>query len=368
MPRPYGRQAALLTSSCVYGCWGVFQDVVRDALLHHAAHLHHHCAIHERGYSRSTELPDSPPSADRTQRASGPPPKNSTPLQWSRRKRGSLDSTALAPTVTLSNGVQMPALGLGTWPMNDREAERTIARAIETGYRLFDTAENYENERGVGLGIKAAGVPRDQVFITTKFNRRWHGYDEAQQAFANSAARLGVDYIDLLLIHWPNPAHDRYVDAWRGMCKLLEDGKVRAIGGSNFKPAHIDRMIKATGVTPHVNQVQLNPWIPRATEQAYHREHGIATEAWAPIAKGSDLLSEAPIQAAASAHRRTPAQVVLRWHLQQGVIPIPKTSNPDRLAANLSVFDFDLSPVEMNAIAGLTRNGRGAVDSDATGH
>jgi 2,5-diketo-D-gluconate reductase A len=262
----------------------------------------------------------------------------------------------------------MPALGLGTWPMDDREAERTIAKAMETGYRLFDTAENYGNERGVGLGIKAGGVAREEVFVTTKFNRRWHGFEEAQQAFANSAELLGLDYIDLMLIHWPLPAHDRYVDAWRGMCKLLEDGKVRAIGGSNFKPAHIDRLIDATGVAPHVNQVQLNPWITRAPEQAYHREHGIVTEAWAPIAKGSELLAEAPLRDAARRHSRTPAQIVLRWHLQQGIVPIPKTSNPDRLVENLSLFAFELSADEMSAISGLDRGGEGAVDSERIGH
>ena len=268
----------------------------------------------------------------------------------------------------LSNGVEMPALGLGTWPMDDKEAESTIAAAIEAGYRLFDTAENYRNERGVGLGIKASGIDREEVFVTTKFNAKWHGFEEAQQAFALSAGLLGLEYIDLLLIHWPLPAQDRYVDAWRGMLKLLEDGKVRAIGGSNFKPAHIDRMIEATGVAPHVNQVQLNPWIPRAAERAYHREHGIVTEAWAPIAKGSQLFEEGAVVETAERHGRTPAQAILRWHVQQGILPIPKTSNPARMHENISVFDFELTAPEIAAISALDRHGEGAVDSDRMGH
>lgn len=284
------------------------------------------------------------------------------------RKRGHLATTRIAPTLKLSNNVEMPSIGLGTWPMDDREAERTIAAAIEAGYRLFDTAENYGNETGVGLGIKATGIDRKEVFVTTKFNRKWHGFKESQQAFANSARRLGVEYIDLLLIHWPLPAHDRYVDAWRGMVRLLEEGKVRAIGGSNLKPAHIDRMIEATDVAPHVNQVQLNPWVPRKPERDYHHEHGIVTEAWEPIAKGRDLLNERPVREAAARHGRTPAQIVLRWHAQHGIIPIPKTSNLTRLRENLDVFDFELSPEEMQDVDALDRKGAGAVDSDRTGH
>lgn len=272
------------------------------------------------------------------------------------------------PTITLANGVEMPALGLGTWPLNDAEAEQTVARAVQAGYRLFDTAENYQNETGVGRGIRASGIDRSEVFITTKFNRRWHGYEEAQQAFTHSAERLGLDYIDLLLIHWPLPQEGRYVDAWRGMVKLLEDGKVRAIGLSNFKPAHIERIIEATGVTPHLNQVQLNPYIPRAEERAFHAAHNIVTESWAPLAKANELLQEPAITRIAEQHVRTPAQVVLRWHLQLGLLPIPKTASPQRLLENIDVFDFELSEAEMSAIAALDRHGVGAVDSETTGH
>jgi 2,5-diketo-D-gluconate reductase A len=272
------------------------------------------------------------------------------------------------PAVALANGVAMPALGLGTSPMDDAETEATVAAAIDAGYRLIDTAENYGNERGVGRGIRASGIDRDVLFVTTKFNERWHGVEEAQQAFANSAERLGLDRIDLLLIHWPNPKRDRYVDAWRGMAKLLEDGKVRAIGVSNFKPAHLDRLLEETGVAPHVNQVQLDPRIPRTDERSYHAAHGIVTESWSPIGAGGDLLADATIGDVARAHGKTPAQIVLRWHVQLGLVPIPKTSKPERLAANIDVFDFELTSEEMDRLATLDRHGAGAVDSDRFGH
>ena len=272
------------------------------------------------------------------------------------------------PAVALANGVAMPALGLGTSPMGGDETEVTVAAAIGVGYRLVDTAENYGNERGVGRGIRASGIGRDEVFVTTKFNERWHGVEEAQQAFANSAERLGLDRIDLLLIHWPNPKKDRYVDAWRGLVQLLEDRKVRAIGVSNFKPVHIERLLEETGVAPHVNQVQLDPRIPRADQRSYHAAHGIVTESWSPIGAGGDLLDDATIGDVGRAHGKTPAQVVLRWHVQLGLVPIPKTSKPERLAENIDVFDFELSPDEMDRIAALDRHGAGAVDSDRFGH
>ena len=272
------------------------------------------------------------------------------------------------PTVTLANGVAMPALGLGTSPMGEDETEATVTAALRAGYRLIDTAENYRNEGGVGRGLRASGVDRDEIFVTTKFNERWHGFKEAQQAFANGSERLGLGRIDLLLIHWPNPKKDRYVDAWRGLVKLFEDDRVRAIGVSNFKPAHIDRLLEETGMAPHVNQVQLDPRIGRADQRSYHAEHGIVTESWSPIGAGGDLLADATIGDVARAHGKTPAQVVLRWHVQLGLIPIPKTSKPERLAENLDVFDFDLGPEDMERITGLDRHGKGAVDSDRFGH
>jgi 2,5-diketo-D-gluconate reductase A len=269
--------------------------------------------------------------------------------------------------IDLSNGVSMPVIGYGTWPIPDRDAERMVAAAIDAGYRLIDTAEMYRNEEGVGRGLRASGVERDELFVTTKLSQRWHGYDEAQEAFAHSCKRLGLDYVDLFLIHWPNPALGRYVDAWRGMIELLEQEKVRAIGVSNFKPSHLQRLIDETGVVPHVNQIQLNPWVSRDAEREYHGRHAIVTESWAPIGKGGGLLGDPVIADMARARDRSPAQVVLRWHLQLGLIPIPKTSRRERLAHNLDVFDFTLDEEEMLALSTMDNGERGAVDSDTTG-
>jgi 2,5-diketo-D-gluconate reductase A len=271
------------------------------------------------------------------------------------------------PTVTLANGVAMPALGFGTSPMGDAQTETAVTAALRAGYRLVDTAENYRNEGGVGRGLRASGVDRDEVFVATKFNRRWHGEAAVHDAFANSAERLGLDRIDLLLIHWPNPKPDRYVDAWRGMLQLLGEGKVRAIGVSNFKPAHLARLRDETGVVPHVNQIQLDPRHSRAEEREVHQELGIVTESWSPLGAGNDLLDEPTIVDLARRRARTPAQIVLRWHVQLGVIPIPKTSTPSRMTENLEVFDFELADDEMGELAQL--DGRDEVlDADRFGH
>lgn len=272
------------------------------------------------------------------------------------------------PTVALTNGVAMPALGLGTSPMGDDETEATVAAAIDAGYRLIDTAENYRNETGVGRGIRASGVDRDEVFVTTKLNARWHGEAEAQQAWANSAERLGLDRIDLYLIHWPNPGKDRYVEAWRGLLRLLEDGKVRAIGVSNFKPPHLDRLLDETGVAPYVNQIELDPTHSRPVQRAYHAERGIVTESWSPIGAGGDLLRAPTIVEVARRRSKTPAQVVLRWHVQLGLLPIPKTSKAERLPENRDVFDFQLDETDMDELAALDRGDEGVVDADRFGH
>jgi 2,5-diketo-D-gluconate reductase A len=269
--------------------------------------------------------------------------------------------------IVLSNGVSMPVIGYGTWPIPDGDAERMVVAAIAAGYRLIDTAEMYRNEEGVGRGLRSSGVERGELFITTKLSQRWHGYQEAQEAFAISCRRLGLDYLDLFLIHWPNPSLGRFVDAWRGMIELLQQERVRAIGVSNFKPSHLQRLIDETGVVPHVNQIQLNPWVTREAEREYHHQHGIATESWAPIGKGGGLLGDPVIAKVADARDRTPAQVVLRWHLQLGLIPIPKTARRERLAPNLDIFDFSLSDDEMRALSTLDKGKRVAVDSDRTG-
>lgn len=274
----------------------------------------------------------------------------------------------LARTVTLSHGTAMRRLGLGTSPMNDDDAERAVVQALEVGYRLIDTAEDYRNEVGVGRALKASGVPREELFVTTKFNKRWHSVEGARTAYEASLSKLGLDYIDLLLIHWPNPAQDRYVEAWKGLIALLDGGQVRAIGTSNFKPAHLQRLIDVTGVTPDVNQIQLSPLWTQQEARDFHADQGIVTEAWSPIGRGGDLLNHATVVEVAAAHGRTPAQVVLRWHVQQGIVPIPKSANPERLRQNLEVFDFALTDEELASLTALDGSGPTPADSDKFGH
>jgi 2,5-diketo-D-gluconate reductase A len=274
---------------------------------------------------------------------------------------------APAPAKSLLNGVQMPALGLGTWPMDDAEAAKAVASALRSGYRLVDTAENYGNETGVGEGIRSAGVPRDDVFVTTKFNSKWHSVAGVREAAEASLDRLGLDYLDLLLIHWPNPAQDRYVEAFEGLQRVLEAGLVRAIGVSNFKPAHLERLF-AAGFVPHVNQIQLDPQRPRADIVALNAAKGTVTESWSPIGRGDALLREPAIVAIADAHERTPAQVVLRWHVQHGFIPTPKSGNAERQRENLDVFGFELTTDQITALDALATPDAEIVDADSFGH
>ncbi|ACR02652.1 MAG TPA: aldo/keto reductase [Thauera aminoaromatica] len=272
-----------------------------------------------------------------------------------------------APLLTLSNGVEMPRLGLGTWPMNDSEAAETVALALDMGYRLIDTAENYENERGVGEGIRRAGVARGELFVTTKFNRKWHSVEGARQACEASLERLGLDYIDLFLVHWPNPDQGRYVEAFEGLVKLQEAGLVRAIGTSNFKPAHLQQLFDR-GLCPQVNQIHLDPWHARSDHIEVHEARGIVTESWSPLGRANAMLADPVILDVARRHGRTPAQVILRWHTQLGYVPIPKSSNPTRLAENLDVFGFELSAEELAAIGALDRPDPEMLDSDVFGH
>ncbi|MCG5213911.1 aldo/keto reductase [Streptosporangium soli] len=273
-----------------------------------------------------------------------------------------------APTADLVNGASIPRIGLGTWPMSDAEAEKAVAQAVELGYRLVDTAYAYGNEVGVGRGLRASGVPREELFVTTKLNGEWHGHDAAQEAFAASAERLGVDYVDLYLIHWPLPAQDRYVDAFRGMAELLEDGRVRAIGVSNFKPAQIDRLLAETGVVPDVNQIELDPTLTRDAARACHAAHGILTQSWSPIGQGGDLLENPIVRRIAERYGRAPAQIVLRWHMELGLAAVPKSVNPERMRANIDVFDFELTPEEVAELSSLDRGEAAATDSDLAGH
>ncbi|MFK3985427.1 aldo/keto reductase [Micromonospora sp. NPDC050397] len=275
---------------------------------------------------------------------------------------------AIAPTRPLANGAAIPQIGLGTWPMSNAEAEVAVAQAIEIGYRMVDTAYKYGNEEGVGRGLRASGVPREELFVTSKLNGEWHGVREAQQAFDDSVKRLGVDYLDLFLIHWPMPWQDRYVQAYEGLTKLLADGRVRAIGLSNFKPAHIERVLAATGVTPDVDQIQLSPQVTRDASRAYNSEHGIVTQSWGPIGQGGDLLADPSVTEIAQRYGRSPAQIVLRWHLELGLVPIPKTTSPERMRSNIEVFDFQLTPSEVAALSALDRGEETADDSDTVGH
>jgi 2,5-diketo-D-gluconate reductase A len=273
-----------------------------------------------------------------------------------------------APTTTLLHGAEMPRIGLGTWPMDDREAERAVAEALDVGYRLVDTAYAYGNEAGVGRGIRASGVPREEVFVTTKLNAGWHGADGAREAWEASARALRLDVIDLMLIHWPNPRLDRYAEAFAGLVRLVDEGRLRAAGVSNFKPAHVDRVVAATGVVPDVNQIELNPRTARAGPRAHDERLGILTESYSPIGKGGALLREPAVTAIAGARGRTPAQVVLRWHLELGCVPIPKSSDPGRMRENLDVFGFALTPDEVAALTALDRGEAAATDSDVYGH
>ncbi|MDG4787587.1 aldo/keto reductase [Micromonospora sp. WMMD1102] len=279
-----------------------------------------------------------------------------------------MNAAPTVPTRQLANGAEIPQIGFGTWPLSDAEAERAVAEAIGAGYRLIDTAYKYGNEVGVGRGLRASGVPREELFVTSKLNGEWHGRERVREAFEDSIGKLGIDYLDLYLIHWPMPWRDRYVDAFLGLADLLREGRVRAVGLSNFKPAHIGRIRAATDVTPDVNQIQLDPTLTRDAARAYHREHGIVTESWGPIGHGGELLAHPTVTGLADRYGRTPAQVVLRWHLELGLVPIPKTASAERMKSNIDVFDFTLSPEDVAALSALDRGEEAATDSDTTGH
>lgn len=259
-----------------------------------------------------------------------------------------------APVQTLNDGTVLPGLGLGTYPMDDAEAERAVAEAVAAGYRLVDSAANYGNEAGTGRGVRASGVPREEIVVTTKLPGRDHGYDETLRSFDASLKRLGLDHVDLYLIHWPLPRLGKYVESWKAMIKLREEGWVRSIGVSNFTAEHIDRLERETGVLPSVDQIEMHPLFPQEELRALLAAKGIAAQSWSPLGRGSDVLGDAAVRKVALAHGRTPAQVVLRWHVQSGAVPLPKSADPQRQRDNLDVFDIHLDPQEMASIAGHT--------------
>ncbi|MDH6124690.1 aldo/keto reductase [Kitasatospora sp. GP82] len=269
------------------------------------------------------------------------------------------------PSVTLNNGVQIPQLGFGVWQVPDAEAAIAVRTAIEAGYRSIDTAAIYENEAGTGQAIATAGVPREELFITTKLwnsgTKDWsgqQGQDAVLRAFDESLAKLGLDYIDLYLIHWPRPMHGTFLNIWKAFEKLYAEGRVKAVGVSNFGPQQLDALRQESSVVPVLNQVELHPHFPQLELREYHAEHGIATEAWSPLGQGKALLTEPALVKIAEKHGRTVAQVVLRWHLQSGVIAIPKSVTPSRIAENIDVTGFELDADDLAAIAGTATGTR----------
>jgi 2,5-diketo-D-gluconate reductase A len=262
------------------------------------------------------------------------------------------------PSLTFNNGVQIPQLGFGVFQVPPAEVIEPVLTALEEGYRLIDTAAMYGNEEGVGTAIAQSGVPRDEIFITTKLNNPDHGYDATLKAFDTSMSKLGIDVLDLYLIHWPQPKRNSYVETWKAFEKLYADGRVRSIGVSNFAIGHLRRLAAETDVKPVANQIELHPGLPQLELRAFHAEHEILTEAWSPIGQGQGLLEDPTIGAIAGRAGRSPAQVVLRWHIQHGNITIPKSVTPSRIKENLAVFDFELADEDMAALTDLSGTGR----------
>lgn len=268
------------------------------------------------------------------------------------------------PRIFLNDGHSIPQVGFGVWQVPDDEVAEAVHVALEVGYRHIDTAAIYGNEEGVGRALKVTNVPRDELFITTKVWNSDQGYDSTRQALDASLAKLGLDHVDLYLIHWPCPEADRYVDTWKAMLELKESGKALSVGVCNFQPAHLQRLIDETGVAPAINQIELHPYLQQYEVRAFNKEHGIVTEDWSPLASGKDVMDDETISEIAEAHDVTPAQVILRWHVQLGDVVLPKSVTPERIRSNLDLFDFELSGEEMAAIAALDRGMRTGPDPD----
>jgi len=278
----------------------------------------------------------------------------------------SSSSTSPVPNTPLRDGVEIPQLGFGVFQVPPEDTAEIVSRAFETGYRHIDTATAYRNEEGVGEAVRSSGLARDEVFVTTKCFNDDQGYEDAKRAFHASLERLGLDFVDLYLIHWPVPAKGLYVDTWKAFVELRDEGLIRSVGVSNFQPEHLDRVTEATGVTPSINQVELHPLFPQAPLRELHAKLGIATEAWSPLAQGK-ILDDRVVASIAEAHGTSPGQVVIRWHLQLGNVVIPKSATPERIEQNFDVFGFELSDDEMARIGELDDGTRIGPDPDSFG-
>lgn len=275
----------------------------------------------------------------------------------------------LSPLIKLNDGHSIPQMGLGTWPLDDDQVAAAVVTAVEAGYRHIDTAVKYGNEEGVGNGIRASEVDRSEIFVTTKLDGPFQGQDRAVEGLEGSLRRMKLDYVDLLLIHWPLPARDEFISTWKTFERLQAEGKARSIGVSNFKPAHLERLLAETDVVPAVNQIQLSPAITRVAEREFNARHGIVTESYSPLGGSGASLLDAPVLAQlGEKYDKTPGQLVLRWHIQNGLVVIPKSGDPERMRENLDVFDFALDPQDLAEIAILDEGPGAGIDSDVSGH
>lgn len=272
--------------------------------------------------------------------------------------------TTPVPNVTLNDNTTLPAIGFGTYRLNGRAGADAMAEATRNGYRLLDSAFNYENEGALGEAIRLAGVPRERLRITSKLPGRHHRFEEALATIEESLYRAQLDYYDLYLIHWPNPSRDLYVEAWQALIEARKRGLVRSIGVCNFLPVHLEKILRETGVAPAVNQVELHPYFQQAEQRTFDMAHGIVTESWSPLGRANHLLKDKTLLAVAGRLDRTIAQVILRWHVQIGAVPLPKAASPERQVENLSVFDFELSPDDLASIASLDRPDGRTFDQD----
>ncbi len=261
----------------------------------------------------------------------------------------------IIPEITLNDGIKLPVVGLGTYGLRGSEGVQSIASAIRSGYRLLDSAYNYENEGTVGEAVRRSAVPREELVIASKLPGRYHTYDKAVKAIQESLYRAQLDYYDLYLIHWPNPIQGHYAEAWQALIDARKWGLIRSIGVSNFLPDHLDRLVEETGVTPSVNQIELHPFFNQAEQRSYHEAHGIVTESWSPLAHGNDVFNHETLRRIANHHGKSVSQIILRWHYQLGAVSIPKSASAVRQQENLSIFDFTLDEGEMERISGLTR-------------